>query len=448
MWETPSYSPSAIEVSHEALKLQSQNHLQEIERLRALLATYNIDSTKPDPPSASISTRKKTRQSTLIPWTRKLASIFDNKPLPHLPNEITLRILSIVVTHSYPVIDPFWKLRPENLTRKELKQASLNLNFLATCRAFKVEGTRLLVANNSFIFTQLEALQNFSNISSEFRTIINDVNLRIVGKYYDTYGVKRTLYGEGEYHEEHDAPTVWVSPRPAGSGRDKGIQGYCWQQVMDFLRALVIQPIKGKRSHLFPGLKNMRIDMVNFCEHLPFIGSTLISVVRWHIGHIVDELTITGVVENASNGEELYLEYLVREGGLVRLSPPTFVSIVHSKDRQNLRTLPCDKLMLKVVRPKMNTLAKRKKQTHPEGGDAPESIHPPGVTTWKYVSESLTNRNKKWIEFHLGCGMAADECGELRGSSSDEEEDDDDNDDEHGWEDAEDDAEGINSEID
>lgn len=279
-----------------------------------------------------------------------------------------------------------------------------------------------------------------------------------MGKYYDTVASKRTLHGDLAYHDELEAPTVWVQARPSGSGRDGGIQGYCWEQVSAFLQALVVRAPTGKLIRLLPTLKTMRIDLVNFCEHLPNAGSTLVSVVRWHVGHLVDELIITGFSsEEVSGDERRYMEFLVKDEGIITLTPPTFVSIIHSKSKQYLRRLSSDddNLMIKVVRPKVNLFLKRKKQTHPEGGSPPKSIHPPGVTIWKWATDSLNVQQKRWIEFHTGCGLPAALCGELRDEyettseeGDDDEDDGEDDENDIGWEEAEANAELIDSDLD
>ena len=438
MWETPSLTPSALQINHEVLQAQNQSNLAEIQRLRTLLEAHGIKWAKETPPqSARTSTRKKLRQASTIPWNRRSSARL-NKPLPHLPNEIIVRILGLLVTQPEPIIDPFWKLRPENMTKKERKKAAINIEFLATCRAFKVEGTRLLIANNSLVFTQLEALQNFSNISGVNRSLITDITLRIVGKYYDSKAGKRTLYGDSDYHEDVADPTVYVAARPDGASKDKGVQGYCWQQVLDFMQALVPISTTSKRSLLLPALKTMRLDMVNFSEHLPFIGSTMISILRWHVGQLVDELTLTGFFEDSELGpEDRYMENLVKDEGMFFRSPPAFASVVQSKERQYLRPLPCydDSLIYRVIRPKFPV--KFKQQTHPDGGSAPKSKYPKGATIWKWTTVSLNDPEKTWVEFHRGCGFPVTECGELADEATLSDLGDESDDDEGSWEDSE-----------
>lgn len=75
--------------------------------------------------------------------------------------------------------------------------------------------------------------------------------------------------------------------------QDKGIQAYCWYQLADFLRALQLPravDLESKdRPKLFPNLTSMRIDLVNFCDHLPLGIVSFAAVIRWHLGRILDE---------------------------------------------------------------------------------------------------------------------------------------------------------------
>lgn len=39
----------------------------------------------------------------------------------------------------------------------------------------------------------------------------------------------------------------------------------------------------------------MRLDLVNFCEHLHRPGPAFMTVIRWHTGMFLDELIVTGI---------------------------------------------------------------------------------------------------------------------------------------------------------
>jgi hypothetical protein len=45
-------------------------------------------------------------------------------------------------------------------------------------------------------------------------------------------------------------------------------------------------------TKLLPGLQTMRMDLVNFCFHLPAAGSRFLTAMRLHSGGIVDELFV------------------------------------------------------------------------------------------------------------------------------------------------------------
>jgi len=435
MWEGPPYTPSAIEIQQDHLKAQLQSNTYELNRLRTLLDANSISWAELQPqPTASTKLKRlarstRGRQTTINQWTKKLAREegMMTEELPHLPNEILLRIMKEAVIHSSPIIDPFWKLLPENMTGQEQKQSSLNLGLLKTNKFFHNEGTKLFITSNQFIFTQPEALQNFANFSPESRATIDHVNLRIVAKYYDGTAYKKVLRGNCTYHALLESPTVWVKARPLSAPKDKGIQSYSWQQVVDCLQALIVYPRINSRSQrklLFPNLKTLRLDCVNFSDHIPFIGSSLISILRWHVGQIVDELTVTGLVdEDMSNGEEQILHSLVKDNGIFAHGTPVFASA--KIDR--LKPLPGYDLNL--IIPKSSTVPKRGYATlaasHPEGGQPPASLFPGGSTVWKYVAQSLAEPKKKWVEFHRRCGLPVDNCGELQTMLEEMKEDED-----------------------
>jgi len=423
MWEGPSYTPSALEVNHEILKSQLQIHTDELQRLRTLLDTNKIPWAKPAVQSSSSHSKRilrssSQRQTTLFPWARSAAvkQKIGQKQLPHLPAEILLRILNVAMVQPHPVIDPFWKLLPENLTSQEQKNPSLSLGLLSVNKLFREEGIKMFIMGNQFIFTQVEALQNFARFSPESRASIQHVTLRIIAKYYDDTAYKKVLRGNGAYHAVLESPIVWVKARPSVGPLDKGIQSYSWQQFMDFLQALVLyrrSSSNGQHQVLFSNLKSMRIDCVNFSDHIPFLGSPLISILRWHVGQLVEELTITGLVEeDLSNGETRFLQSLVKDNGIFGSGVPLFASA--KSDR--LKDLPGYDLELTLVKPTISTSTDSISisPTHPEGGTPPKSVFPSDLTIWKYVSDSLANPSRKWIEFHRRCGQPVDACGELQ----------------------------------
>jgi hypothetical protein len=55
------------------------------------------------------------------------------------------------------------------------------LGMLSTCKAYHEEGNKLFF-ENEFVFTQVPALEKFAKISLDFRSTMQHVTLRIVGR--------------------------------------------------------------------------------------------------------------------------------------------------------------------------------------------------------------------------------------------------------------------------
>jgi hypothetical protein len=189
--------------------------------------------------------------------------------------------------------------------------------------------------------------------------------------------------------------------------QDPGIQAYCWQQLADCLRAFVIihqkTPTKST-SKLLPSLKFLQIDLVNFCEHLPYPGPHFASTIRWRTGAIVDELIVSGSPDSGEFGEEYMLRHLVRDEGLFGSACPLFVSTANGK---LIRPLKPSVIYQEVVR------AEREVQdttsvANPEGGKPPKSYRPAGKTIWKWTTESFSSP-KRWIEFDRRTGFPAED---------------------------------------
>jgi len=404
MMEGPDPTASLASHRYDVLEKENKANVDEIQRLRALLAANNVPCEPASSKKFTLQPRRRTtRQSSA-------AEPANNKPLPHLPTEIQLRILSHALTSLNPIIDPFYKPRRDNVTKKEWVRSKINLQFLLTCKSFQVEGMRFIFARNEFIFTQAAALENFAKFSQDLRATVKHVTLRVVGRYYDQVAGRRDLTGNIDYHPQVDTLMMPIVARPPGMNKDKGIQAYCWEQVADFLKALQMPiPASAFRPKLLPSLESMRLDLVNFCDHLPYGGYQFGSIVRWHLGQIVDELIITGAPdadqEDFFSNEEKLLHQIVRDEGLVGSAGPIFVSVPGS-----LRPLKKYGIVQQVIRAdKAPSFKSAKRLIHPDGGEAPESFYPPGRTIWKWTSESLNNSAKKWIEFDRRSGHPADE---------------------------------------
>lgn len=199
---------------------------------------------------------------------------------------------------------------------------------------------------------------------------------------------------------------------------DQGMHAYCWQHFADFMMSLQIPSGSHRLSKLFPSLTRMRVDLVNFCEHLHYPGANFATVLRWHTGPFLDELIITGIPdEDPDEGPERMFTNIVRDEGVFASGPPIFVSQVKA-----LKSIPPLGLAVRVVRADEETkimrsmLAKDKKSLKRlrasldrEDGKPPKSMYPPGRTIWKFTQDSLRDPKRKWIEFDRASGYPADD---------------------------------------
>jgi len=242
----------------------------------------------------------------------------------------------------------------------------------------------------------------------------------VVGRYYNDEARKADMTGNGCYHDSIPKFLVPVLPRPKGMVNDKGMQAYCWFQLADFLRAMQLprEILSSKRPKLFPSLETMRLDLVNFCDHLPLGISTFAAVVRWHLGRILDELVVTGLPDaEASVDEQMVLRNLLRDDGLLSAGCPAFIST-----KEGLKALPVFGYTHEVVCLKKKKASKKKSPAplHPEGGQPPKSAYPADKTIWKWTKEH-DDEPKKWIEFDRASGRPMSEVED----DEDEEDDDD-----------------------
>ncbi|RDW79522.1 hypothetical protein BP6252_04160 [Coleophoma cylindrospora] len=406
MLDGPDYpEPSAAELRFEMLLTENKRILDENQKLRDLLDEHGINY------QANIAAKRR-RTSTRL-----------NRDLPLLPKELQLKILRHALTCQFPIIDPFYKPRLENLTVEEKRsRRKIPIHWLAVCKDFHAEGVPMFVTTNKFIFTQVAALQQFANIPREVRATIDFVTLRIVGRYYDNEARKQNLFGN-QYHPGLRDYRLPILARPAGAEMDKGIHAYCYHQFGDFLKALQVSKEAPGCSRsiqkLFPGLKAMRIDLVNFTEYLWYPGRDFSSIIRWQTGPLVEELVITGVPEDdPEEGVETLIDRMVQNEGVFASGPPIFYSMT-----KNLRSLNPLGLAVRVVRAEKDVSKidfKKAAAAHPTGGKPPPSFHRPGRTIWKYTQDSLSKPEKKWIEFDRKSGYPAEDVDDLMTDFDDE----------------------------
>ncbi|KAF8857242.1 hypothetical protein BDZ45DRAFT_674890 [Acephala macrosclerotiorum] len=448
MMDSPDPELSISTVQFDELQEEKKRAEKEIRRLQSLLAKNNIDY------------RKKSEKPTYnSPDTRKFfggKDIRDKTESIHgkeIPNEILLRILSFAVTSSATLTDPFYKGRRDTMTKEEnLARREINVNFLATSKFFNVEGTRLLLENNEIVFTQAPALANFAKIPRALRSAIQHVTLRVVGRYYGERARKGIdLSGDAPYNSSLSNFTIPLLAQPDGIKRDGGIQAYCYTQLLDFLKAFRMPQhrVSGKQNKLLPSLKTMRLDLVNFCEHLPPGDLILAPVLRWHLGQFLDELLVTGTVWYEIDDTAHVLRNIVKDGGLFSEASAVFISV-----KDGLKILPGHGINHHLVRPQRVPMAQFW-ESHPDGGNTPGSNSLEGGTVFKWAFKELSDTKKMWIEFDYETGdqyyYDSDEMGDdemddsamydSEGNAIDSDEDDEDDEDE--FDDSEDSFSGV-----
>jgi hypothetical protein len=92
---------------------------------------------------------------------------------------------------------------------------------------------------------------------------------------------------------------------------------------------------------LLPSLKSMRLGLVNFCGHFPYGGYQFDSLVRWHLGPIVNELIITGAPDADqedffSNEKKVLHQNCARQGPCRICKSNTCVSFRQSQTTQQI----------------------------------------------------------------------------------------------------------------
>lgn len=199
---------------------------------------------------------------------------------------------------------------------------------------------------------------------------------------------------------------------------DKGIHAYCWNQFADFMMNLQIPSGSRRLARLFPSLTRMRVDLVNFSDHLHYPGPSFASVLRWHTGPFLDELIMTGIPEDdPEEGPEQMFTRIVKDEGVFASGPPIFISLAKSLKPiaplgLAVRVVRADE-ETKVIRSIQNKGKKSAKRLRasldPEDGKPPKSYYPPCRTIWKFTQDSLRDPERKWIEFDRESGYPVDD---------------------------------------
>lgn len=406
--------------------------------------------------------------------TRASTAQDTRRRLPHLPVEVQLRVLEYAVTATQPIIDPLCKTSNEHLVAKEKARGNqLTIGFLLTCKAYHVEGTRMLWENNTFTFTNVQALARFAELDLSTRRKIEHINLRITARFYDD-DHDRKHYLDAAYHpsmKKKIGLKVILRQKDNDLAR-KGFRSYSWNQVVDFLQALR-PPFDPKhkdgtpRPRLLPSLISMRIDLVNFPEYfLPYPDNELHEMAAHQLGCSLNELTVTGI-PRCEMGAKATADFngMVKDDGLFIDALPAFL---HTKS--GMKALAhCDVHNIKAVRAwrapvlKANAdaaAARAKKaaakkgaasnsnsasmddsssdsdddfhgHSHAKAGTSPnmpaapeEHGHPESTwkkrrTIWKRVPENRDSDERHWVEFDRASGLPMSDLSDI-GESDDE----------------------------
>jgi hypothetical protein len=339
--------------------------------------------------------------------------------------EIQLRILQYALTSKHPIIDPLSKPQPDNMTaaEKTTRENQIAIGFLATCKAFQVEGKRALWGHNTFTFTSHTALRNFANLEPEYRDGIKHINLRVIAKFYDD--VQRNHKIPKSYHpslKKDVALKVHMRPKESNLAR-KGFRVYAWAQLIDFLSALLPPHRRNmdktkSRQRLLPNLESMRIDFVNFPEdYLPYSGSDLHEVAAHENGCTLNELMVTGLPcceQGMKAGAEC--SGMLKDNGLFMDAGPSFIQL-----KTQLKPLTGKDFCKKVIRAWMSPSDAHAAHHHHSRDSHPVRMHqapdPPNApvskyarpTVWKLVPNSRDSAKRRWVEFDRKMGYSVKE---------------------------------------
>jgi len=168
MMEGPDPELRLSTLQYDTLLSESKHNADEVQRLKALLRQHNIEFDISLPVSIKYVSKNSPSEES------------DDGLKPRLPTEILLRILGFALISPVPIIDPFYKLRFQNVTKLErVSRQHINVQCLGVSQVYRTEGMRILLEQNRFVFTQAAALENFAKISPELRSTIKHVTFRV-----------------------------------------------------------------------------------------------------------------------------------------------------------------------------------------------------------------------------------------------------------------------------
>ncbi|ORY58052.1 uncharacterized protein BCR38DRAFT_353677 [Pseudomassariella vexata] len=411
-WECRDQSDQSEEYFNQPLRLENQRLQDENLALKRLLRENGLRwpagpySQLQDPPSQASS------------------------DLPYLPVEVMLKILSYALTSRHPVMDPLCSSKKENLTTEEQNRSNqIAIHFLATCKTYYVEGKKLMWANNTFVFTSVQAMKAFANVDLVYRQMVKQVSFRIIAQFYDDEE-GRIHRLSSEYHPSQSRrlklPVQKRVKEPTLARR--GFRAYAWYQLIDFLEALLppfdpaIEHHK-PRPRLLPNLERLRIDLVNFGEGLFMSPPTHLHDVAAHqLGCALNELVIAGLpIDDTGFRARTELCGMLRDDGLLIDHAPTLVA-----QKNGLQPLAGHHIHYKVVR----AMRPSRGITHHHHDDRPNFFDefPPapkdeGIppfsenascrTIWKKVPECIGRLdNRNWVLFDRVSGLPWDDVEE------------------------------------
>lgn len=324
------------------VRTQNRQLADENMRLKKLLrengiswnSLLTLDSKDPTHTRGTWASRTKRNRRRSLKGAELVSLSQEDRRLPTLPVEIQLYILEYAMTSKYPIIDPLCKSSRDSMTPAEKTRSNqIAIGFLATCKAYLVEGSRFLWSNNKFVFTNHHALRSFSNLNFDLRKGVKHITLRIIARYYDDEERQHVApYPSSEYaHEKTINLRVIPRAREENLAR-RGFRSYSWDQAVDFLDALrpPFEPNHPKgqlRPRLLPGLESLRMDFVNFPEnYLAPPGGPIHNMASHDLGCTLNELQLTGL-PGCTWGQEVatQLSRMVKDDGLYLKSDSTFV---------------------------------------------------------------------------------------------------------------------------
>ncbi|KAM0563693.1 hypothetical protein ACHAPJ_001420 [Fusarium lateritium] len=343
---------------------------------------------------------------------------------PYLPMEVILRILKFAMKSPTPIVDPLSPLTSENLSDKEKTQGNqIAINFLVTCKALHVEGTRYLWESNHFTFTTPQAVRNFADLPAKFRQGITHVNFRVIARYYDDQPRRRHKLDRCYHSDLKKDHTLKVQQRPVESPLIRGsFRCYTWNQIVDFLEGLRApfdpnyRNRKQPRPRMLPSLVSLRVDLVNFSDTLlPFSGSELHDICSHELGCTLNELQVTGMpFDDTGMKASAEMSGMLKDEGLYLDGPASYIA--HPK---HLQPLSGKRWCARVIRAwkakdddddseNDSDTVHGHSHSHARLGALPpapnEEGHPPSnrdeeTVIWKRVPISRDVEKRDWIQF-------------------------------------------------